>query len=131
MTSLYASACASLTVDPSPTAQRTRPPLVTTCSRLHARSGVKHLAGQRGSAIEPLDDIAFADIFGITRGGHHDAERRARIPLRRDRVQSSLESRLAQLGEIGLQAHQDGLRFRVAEPAVEFEHVGRAVRARS
>src|SRR5512140_108794 len=44
--------------------------------RVFASTRVEHLAGKGGSAIEPLDDIAFADLIGISRSGHHNTQGR-------------------------------------------------------
>ena len=47
---------------------------------------------------------------------------------RLDRVQAAVERRLAQHRQIALQTHHDGLRLRIAEPAVELDDVRRPVR---
>jgi len=53
--------------------------------------------------------------------------RAARGTLRALAVEALPERRLAQAREIGPEPHQDRLRLRVPEPAVELEYVGRAV----
>src|SRR5688572_5361176 len=95
---------------------------------LKAGARVEHLAGQLRSHIQALDDVAFADLVRITLGREHHAERRAGVPFGLDLVQPAIERGLAELHEIALHAHHDGLGFGVAEAAVVFEHVGRAVR---
>ncbi len=49
---------------------------------LRARAGVKYLAGQARGGVESADGIAFAVFIGVAAGGHHHAERGARIPAR-------------------------------------------------
>src|SRR6185436_8498868 len=45
-------------------------------------AGVEDLAGQFRGFLEPVDDVAFAHGVRVSAGGHHDAQRRARVPLR-------------------------------------------------
>ena len=79
------------------------------------------------NSFEAVDDIAPVELVGIAAGGHDHAERGARIPARLEAVQAAIDRRLAQLDEIALQAHEDGLRFGIAQSAIEFQYIRRAV----
>src|SRR5450631_2714689 len=89
---------------------------------------MKYFSGQIGGKLKTADRIALAVSIGIAAGGHDDPERSARVPSNLKSLQGTVERCLAQVDEIALQSHQNRLCFRVAEPAVEFQHLGRPVR---
>ena len=57
----------------------------------------------------------------------HDAYGRARVPVHVHRREPTLERGVAQHGQVGAHAREDRLRLRIAEAAVELEHLERAV----
>src|SRR5256714_12994197 len=85
-------------------------------------AGVKDLARQAGGALQTLDDVALSHLVRVAGRGQNYAERRARIPLRIDGIERTAERRLAQQREIGLEAHEDRVRFRIAEAAIELQN---------
>src|ERR1700739_242983 len=99
------------------------PPVGEHAAALEPRAGVKDLAGEPRGPLEAVDDVALAHALGIARGCHHDAERRARVPPGAHPVEALIERCLAERGEIGFEAHHDGLRLGISQPAVELEHV--------
>src|SRR3984957_5929157 len=90
-------------------------------------AGMKYFSGQSRGRIEAADRIAFAVGVGVTAGGHDHADGRARIPARFGSIQRPVQRRLAEVDEIALQTHQNRLRLGIAETAVVFEHIGRAI----
>src|ERR1700719_2816242 len=91
-------------------------------------AGMKHLSRPAGGDVESADWVALAVRVRIAARGHHYTERRARVPSDLRPLQATLQCCLAQVDEIALQPHQNRLCFRIAESAVEFQYVGRAVR---
>src|SRR5438128_11267522 len=71
---------------------------------------------------QSVDLVALARRVRIARGGEHDAERGTPIPLGLDLVEPAVDRMLDELEEIALHPEEDGLRFRVAEAAVELHH---------
>ena len=61
--------------------------------------------------------------------GKHDAQRRTPIPFGFDLVERAIDAVLEQREQVGLQAHEDRLRLRIAEAAVEFQTFDAAVRS--
>ena len=88
---------------------------------------MKDLARQAGGALQTLDDVALSHLVRVAGRGQNYAERRARIPLRVDAIERTAERRLAQQREIGLEAHEDRLGFRIAAAAIELQNVRCAV----
>src|SRR5882724_7716883 len=86
-----------------------------------AGAGVEHFSGQPCGGIETADRISLTVGVGVAAGRHYDAERRARVPTSGGGVQRTGERRLAQVDQIALQAHQNGLSLRIAESAIELE----------
>src|SRR5260370_21680540 len=81
-------------------------------SGLEPGAGVKDLARQALGALQTLDELALLHLVRVAGGGQNYAEGRAPVPLRADGVERAAECRLAQQREIGLQAHENRLRFR-------------------
>ncbi len=75
-----------------------------------------------------MDHVAPARRVRIAAGGQHDAHGRARVPVDDRRRQARIERGIAERRDVGAHARKDGLRLRVAQPAVELEHFRRAVR---
>ena len=88
---------------------------------------MEHLAGQLCCGVEPRDGIALAGAFRVAGGGQHHADGRAWVPVTGYLVQLAIQSGFAEFHEVALQTAEHGLGFRVAEAAVELQHVGRAV----
>ena len=80
---------------------------------------------------QAVDDVALLRGVRVVGGGEHDAERDAAVPFGFDLVERAVDAVFEQVDEIGLQAHQDRLGFRVAHAAVEFQRLDRAVVWRS
>ena len=78
---------------------------------------------------QALNDIALLWRFRIVGGSQHDAQRDATVPFSLNLVELAVDGVFEQFDEIGLEAHQDRLRFRVAHAAVEFQGLERAVLA--
>src|SRR5215470_8511240 len=70
-------------------------------------TGMEDLPGELCRPFESLDDVALAHALRIARRRHDDAECRAPVPLGARPVEAPGERRLAQRGEIGVEAHQD------------------------
>src|ERR1700733_5632953 len=81
----------------------------------------------RGPA-ETLDAVSLAHGTRVARRRENYTERRARVPLGRHFMQAAIDRRLTQQSQVRLQPCENGLRFRVAEAAVEFNHVRRSIR---
>ena len=87
-------------------------------------AGVEHFDLGREIQSQATDRIALAVLGRVAAGGHHDTDRRARIPVQLDLSQAAVERGQQHLGQIRAQPHQDRLGFRVTEANVEFQHPG-------
>src|SRR5690606_21093446 len=96
---------------------------------LHPGAGVEDPGVVGFGYVPGIDGVADARLVRVALGGHHHAQRRAWVPLRLHAVEPALDAGFDQVREIGLQAHQDRLRFRIAEAHVELDHLRHAVGA--
>ena len=92
----------------------------------HRGAGVEHFARPLCCGVEAVDHVAFAHRFRIAGRRQHDADSCARIPVDLGARQAALERSLAERRDVRAHPRQDRLRFRVAETAVELEHLRRA-----
>src|ERR1700731_1790375 len=60
----------------------------------------------------------------ITAGSHHDTYRRIVRPLEIAVAGAAVDGCLHGLDQVAFETHENGLRFGIAEAAVEFEHHG-------
>ena len=81
-----------------------------------------------GRGFQARDGSALGIAAGVALGSHHHAQGRPGIPAQCGLGQFAIQGRLAQGRQVGSQAHHDRLRFRVAEPTVEFDHLGVPIR---
>ena len=79
-------------------------------------------------AVQAADEVALGIVTRISARGDHHAEAGARVPACFLLVQPAFDGGQAQFRQVGLQAHQDGLGFRVAETHVVFQHLRIALR---
>src|SRR3954464_15463206 len=82
---------------------------------LEPGAGMEHTAIGRRRRYS-LDPIALARLVGIPGCREHHAERAAAVPFRLGTIERAGERVVDEIEEIGLQAHEDRLRFRVAQP---------------
>src|SRR5258706_2716962 len=83
-------------------------------------AGVEYLA-RFGGGIQARDRVALAGVVRIALGGEHDAERRSPVPLMVGPLERARSRVLEQIDEIRLEPHQNWLRLRIAQAAVELE----------
>src|SRR6267142_33626 len=75
------------------------------------------------------DGVALPRRVGIARCRDHHPEGGAAVPVRLESIELSLDRPLDHIEQVAPEAQQDRLRFRIAEPAVEFQRarIARAV----
>ena len=119
------------TLDPMPTAHSTRPPAVTICAPSPGCPAWKILPGRRAAASSPRSNrrCGSGPDSRPPPSTTPSAARESHCGFAL--VERAGERGLAQADQVALQPHQDRLGLRVAEAAVELEHVRRAVRRRS
>ena len=88
---------------------------------LDRRAGMEDFRIRR-VVVESGDRISPAAASGIAGCRHHHPEGGAFVPLGPHAREAAVDGRLDEAEEVGAQAEQDRLRFRVAEPAVELDH---------
>ena len=78
--------------------------------------------------IESRNHLALLILSRIPPRRHHHAHRRFGVPPYFGFGQLTIYDRFQEVQEIGFQAHEDGLRFRITEAAVELQDLGTASR---
>ena len=89
-----------------------------------ARSGVEDGGPGRCSVLETGDGIARANRSRIAVRSEDDTDGRFLAESQQARVLPSASRGVDESAEVAVQAMQQGLRFGVAEPHVELEHLG-------
>ena len=73
--------------------------------------------------------IPLARGVRIVGGGKDDAQSNTPVPFGFDLIEGAVDAMLQQSDEVGLEAHQDRLGFRIAQAAVEFQSLQAAILA--
>ena len=85
------------------------------------RTGVEYHDVFFIDSIEAADDIAFMGRSGIAGRSHDDAAGCSVFPVDHIGRQRALGAGIHDLGQVAVEERQDGLRFGIAEAAVEFD----------
>ena len=109
---------------PIPVTFSTRPPAVTNLPSGLGGAGVEDLGVEAVDRAQPVDLVALRRRLGVPARGEHDRHGPVGRPLGRRAVQPA-EARRAveQVEQVRPQPREHGLRLRVAEAAVELEHL--------
>ena len=120
----YARVCASAMVLPSAVTPSTRPPSVRIVLPSHFGAALEdfHIAHRVG-VVDAGDRDAGRVFAGISLAGGDDAQRRPRVPFQLDLIELSSATASITSSRSLLQSHHQRLGFRIAEPAIEFQHL--------
>src|SRR6185369_7037305 len=84
--------------------------------RIALGAGVKDLCtGRSRGIVDAVDAVAFADVTGIARCRHHDADRRSVLPLQAMARERAVDRRIDEVEQARIEAHHQRLALGVAE----------------